>query len=234
MGPVTGNWSSMLLRVNSLWQLVPGPVSHVIFGHDLEVKVDESLAVVMQAVLSMFALQLENSPWALLSAQLWLLCLQWAVLSWERCPDLRERIFCDLMTCCLPSEVGLMHKVTHMGLGDPKGPFVSPFSWLLQVCQVLEFWWLLFRIGRCWGTAVWGSKGRAGWVRGAKEDLNRAVSSALTLSLSCSFSTWLPVLPKWTGQHSCPEMTEMFQRWMLMRNALCSSPAWVLLIRQMQ
>ena len=32
-------------------------------------------------------------------------------------------------------------------------------------------------------TAVQGCKGRAGWVPGAKEDLNRPVSSALTLSL---------------------------------------------------
>lgn len=32
------------------------------------------------------------------------------------------------------------------------------------------------------GTAVQGCKGRAGWVPGAEEDLNRALSSALTLS----------------------------------------------------
>lgn len=65
MSPVTGNPSSVLLRVNTAWQLKPVPASipsHVIFGHGLEVKADESSAVGMQAVLSTFALRLENSP----------------------------------------------------------------------------------------------------------------------------------------------------------------------------
>jgi len=41
------------------------------------------------------------------------------------------RIFCDLVMCCLPLEVGLTHKATRVGLDDPKGPFVPCFSWLL-------------------------------------------------------------------------------------------------------
>lgn len=80
-------------------------VSHVIFGHGLEVKVDESLAMAMQAVLSMFALRLENSPGAGR-------CVRSVLCSPGKDAQTWGRIFCDLMMCCLPLEMGLMHKVT--------------------------------------------------------------------------------------------------------------------------